>query len=295
MLNTDPHNVMVCVSPGEDCEAALEYAVAQARSRGCRIHLVSALPPFWGGPTGSVDLRVVDGTFRRYGTEFLIECEEKIHKLSEGTVDVSTRIIHEAVVPGLVAESENAALVVTQHHRMHRKQHLPALSITNGVAARAHAPVVAIPDDWHESAAHPDVIAVGVEDAVSSRQVVKAAFEEARRLGADLNVVRAWFFSAAFDGDVFAGEAGRAQNAAVKEEVIRDFAPIADDYPDVSWRAVVVHGRAPDVLVAESELVRLLVVGRHDPVTPLGSHLGPVTRPVLNHSTCPVLVIDPRA
>ena len=38
----------------------------------------------------------------------------------------------------------------------------------------------------------------------------------------------------------------------------------------------------------------MLVVGRHDPVVPLGSHLGPVTRTVLNHAACPVLVIDPR-
>ena len=55
-----------------------------------------------------------------------------------------------------------------------------------------------------------------------------------------------------------------------------------------------VHGRAPDVLVDESERARLLVVGRHDPVLPLGSHLGPITRTVLDHAACPVLVVDPR-
>ena len=293
MLDIEPHKVMVCVSPGEDCDAALEFAVAQARSRECDVHLAMALRPIWVGPTDVVDLRVEEGTLWKYGTQFLIDCEHKVHKLSDGAVSVSTEIIHDAVVPALVAESENAGLVVLQHHRMHRKQHLPSLSVTNGVAARAHAPVVAVPDNWRETDKHPGVIAVGVEDGISSQKLVRAAFEEATRIGADVHLVRAWFFSE-YDRDVFAGEAGRAQNAAVKEEVQRDFASIAGEFPDVQYQVVAVHGRAPDVLVAKSELVRLLVVGRHDPVLPLGSHLGPVTRTVLNHSACPVLVIDPR-
>lgn len=181
-----------------------------------------------------------------------------------------------------------------QHHRMHRKHHLPTLSVTNGVAARAHAPVVAVPDEWHEADEHPNVIAVGVEDAISSHQVLRAAFEEAQRIGAEVHLIRAWFFSAAFDNDVFEGEAGRAHNTAVKEEVQRAFAPAASEFPEVPYRVVAMHGPAADVLVAKSELARLLVVGRHDPAPPLGSHLGPVTRTVLNHAACPVLVIDPR-
>lgn len=294
MVNIEPHKVMVCVSPGEDCEAALEFAVAQARSRGCDLHLVMVLRPILVGLTEVADVRLDDGTLRNYGTDFLMECEQKVHKLSDGTVSVSTEITHGAVVPALIEESKQAGLVVMQHHRMHRRHHLPTLSVTNGVAARAHAPVVAVPDDWRETDEHPALIAVGVEDAASSRKLVRAAFEEAQRIGAEVHLVRAWFFSAAFGGDVFAGEAGRVQNAAVKEEVQRDFASIASEFPDVDYQVVAIHGRAPDALVAKSELVRLLVVGRHDPVLPLGSHLGPVTRTVLNHSACPVLVIEPR-
>ncbi len=294
MLNSDSRTVMVCVSPGEPCDAALEYAVAEARTRGSRIHLVTAMPSFFAGPTGADYIHLTESQLSRYGPDLFVECEDRIHKLSDGAVEVSTRILHQLVVPGLVAESENAALVVMQHHRMHHKHHLPAFSTTNGVAARAHAPVVAVPDDWHEADQHADVVAVGVEDAVSSGHVVRLAFEQARRLGAELHLVHAWFFSSAFDSDVFVGEVGIAQTAAVKKALSDDFTPIAEEFPEVTWRPVVSHGRAPDVLVAESELARLLVVGRHDPRTPLGSHLGPVTRPVLTHAACPVLVVDPR-
>ena len=184
MLNIEPHKVMVCVSPGEDCEAGLEFAVAQARSRGCGIHLAMVLRPILVGLTDVADVRLADGTLRNYGTDFLIECEQKVHKLSDGAVSVSTEIIHGAVVPALIEESKNAGLVVMQHHRMHRQHHLPTLSVTNGVAARAHAPVVAVPMTGAKGRS-PGSIAVGVEDAVSSHQVVRAAFEEAQRIGAE--------------------------------------------------------------------------------------------------------------
>ena len=294
MLNIEPHKIVVCVSPGEDYQASLDFAIAQAQSRGCDIHLAMAIRPMLVGPTDSVDLRVGDGTLRKYGTDFLIECEHEIRSRTGGAVSVSTEIIHDAVVPALVAESRNAGLVVLQHHRMHHKHHLPTRSVTNGVAARAYAPVVAVPDDWRETDQHPAVIAVGVEDGISSHKVALAAFEEAQRIGAEVHLVRAWLFSEVFDSEVFEGEAGRVQNAAVKEEVERGFAHLASDFPEVEYRVIVMHGQAPDVLVAKSRQSRMLVVGRHDPVVPLGSHLGPVTRTVLNHARCPVLVIDPR-
>jgi nucleotide-binding universal stress UspA family protein len=65
-------------------------------------------------------------------------------------------------------------------------------------------------------------------------------------------------------------------------------------YQDVPCKIVITHGRPADVLVARSERVRLLVVGRHQPALPFGSHLGPVTRAVLGYATCPVMVVDPR-
>lgn len=293
MLDIEPRKVMVGVDSETDCDAAVAFAVVEARRRGCGVHLVFALPPLWSSLPGVMDLSLMDGELRKAGTDLLMSIEHRVSELAGDSVPVSTEIIHGPVVPALVDESQNAGLVVLQHHRMHRSQHLPVMSVTNGVAARAHAPVVAVPDDWRETDDRPAVVAVGVEDSVSSRRVVEAAFEEAQRLGAEVHLVRAWFFSAAFDADVFGGQAGNVQSAAVKEEVEQAFEPITRRFPDVEYRVVAVHGRPADVLVAMSELVRRVVVGRHDPVVPLGSHLGPITRTVLNHSACPVLVVDP--
>ena len=294
MLDIKPHKVLVCVSPGEDYDASLDLAVAEARRRGCGIHLALAVRPVWFGPSEAAELRMVEGEWRKYATDFLIGCERRLKKSVGDSLSVSTEITHGAVVPALVEVSEHAALVVMQHHRMDRTRVIPTLSITNGVAARAHAPVVAVPDAWRESATSTAVVAVGVEDGVSSAHVARWAFEEAQRLGGSVRLVRAWFYSAAFDADVFAGQAELVQSACLREEVQRQFAGLIEDFPDVPYRVVAAHGQPADVLVDQSRSARRLVVGRHEPVLPVGSHLGPVTRAVLNHAACPVVVVDPR-
>lgn len=294
MLDIKPHKILMCVSPGEDCGASLDLAVAEARRRGCGIHLALAVRPAWGGRSEMPELHVVDGEWRKFGTDFLIDCERRLKKLADDTLTVSTEITHGAVVPALVEVSDHAALVVMQHHRMDRAHVIPTLSITNGVAARAHAPVVAVPDAWRESRTNTDVVAVGVEDGLSSAHVARWAFEEAQRLGGTVRLVRAWFYSEAFDADVFAGQTELVQSASLREEVKRQFAALIDEFPDVPHQIVAVHGQPADVLVHQSRSVRRVVVGRHDPVVPFGSHLGPVTRAVLNHAACPVVVIDPR-
>lgn len=294
MLPIEPKKILMCVSPGEDFGASLDYVVAEATRRGCGIHLALAVHPVWVGPSDVADLRLIDGEWRRYGTDFLIDCERQVTEAAGPDIAVSTEITHGPVVPTLVDVSQNAAIVVMQHHRMDRAHQVPTLSVTNGVAARAHAPVVAVPDGWREDAHRSLVIAVGVEHATSSAHVAQWAFEEAQRLGGSVRLVRGWFLSAAFDGDVFEGQAGLVQTAYVREEMRHEFAELMERFSDVPCEVVAVHGRAADVLVAQSHQVRRLVVGRHERTLPIGSHLGPVTRAVLNHSACPVVVVDPR-
>lgn len=75
MLDIKSKNIQVCVSPGEDCDASLGFAIAEARRRGCGIHLTLVLRPIWVGPSEVTDLKMIDGEWRKYGTDFLMECE----------------------------------------------------------------------------------------------------------------------------------------------------------------------------------------------------------------------------
>lgn len=67
MLDTSPKRIVVGVNSEKECQAAVDYAVAQARRRGCGVRLVFALPPIWLGAPGVIDLRVIDGELRKAG------------------------------------------------------------------------------------------------------------------------------------------------------------------------------------------------------------------------------------
>ena len=69
---------------------------------------------------------------------------------------------------------------------------------------------------------------------------------------------------------------------------------LGDEAADVPLELDARHTDATDALVEASRTSHLLVLGRHDPAIPIGSHLGPVARAVLRDAACPVLLADPR-
>lgn len=54
----------------------------------------------------------------------------------------------------------------------------------------------------------------------------------------------------------------------------------------------VLHGWPAENLLEAARTSDLLVLGRHDPRVPFGSHLGPVVRAVIREAPCPVMLVD---
>ena len=73
------------------------------------------------------------------------------------------------------------------------------------------------------------------------------------------------------------------------------FDSIARQHVAIETEVVVHPGRAIEAILEASHGAQLLVIGRHDPLVPVGSHVGPVARAVLREATCPVLLASPRA
>lgn len=294
MLELEPHKVLVGVDAEADAESALRFAAREAVRRECGVHVVHVLHPLYVGPPELADLTMINGELRRAATEVVVRASRRLEELVEGAVPVSTEIVHGTVVASLVECSEHASLVVLQHQEMgQRRHHIGTLSITNGVAARAHAPVVAVPDGWLPEEGRAEVISVGVETLPASAPLVRAALGRAAETGARVRLVHAWWFSDTYDDLVFAGQAGVERSGQIRREVAEDLAVLLGEHPDVPTQLVVEHAHPADALVLESREATLVVVGRHDPKLPLGSHLGPITRAVLDGSTCPVLVVAP--
>jgi nucleotide-binding universal stress UspA family protein len=290
MWDMSPRKVLVAVESAE-CDAALAYAAGEARRRQCGVHLVHVAPPVYGGGLARADsVRMLNGELHRIGTTLLADASVKLeHELIDDDLTVSTELCHGAVVPSLVTESVHACLVVLQHSGMGIEGHPPAMSVTNGVAARAHAPVVAVPVGWQPGAARVPVVTVGVEDVETSAEVVRVALETAARANARIRLVHA---DGDPDGHGFVDvEAARRLHAELSDS----FAGIVSAHPDVPVEIVVSQDEPAEALVMLASESDLLVVGRRHPRLPLVSHLGPVARTVLRWSPVPVLVVDPVA
>lgn len=275
MLDTTPRKILVGVTGDEDVQAALGFAVAEARRRGAGVHLIHVVHPVVLAPDG-VPITVEEHAVRKYGRKALDDASLALeHELGDDQ-PVSTELAHGPVTRVLVDTAEHAGLVVLQHQRSGRPGWVPTLSTTNRVAALSPVPVVAVPAGWSESPER-QLVTAGVHDPRGSLEIVRAALEEARVRGAKLRLLHAWHHS----------------DAEQTQTMADTVAPLLADYPDVETEVVARRARAAQALVEESEQAALLVVGRHRHTIPLGPHLGSVVRAVLRHAACPVMVVDP--
>ena len=293
MLETTPRKVLVGVASGDRVDAALDFAVSEALRRGVGVHLVHAVNPVLLA-TDSQSWSVIEGSLRRVGADALEAAAATVeHRLGEEH-PVSTELVHGPASPALVTESERACVVVVQQPPLGDRTHVLTLSVTNGVAARAHVPVVAVPSGWDEHASSAPVV-VGVKRPDLSHEVVRLALDEARARQVTLRILHGWRYSDAFDDVVF-DEAGRAAHEDQLRRVVADgLSDLLTEYGDVETELVLRHDHAADVLVEESRTAGLLVLGRHQSAISRAPHLGSVVRGVLKESRCPVMVVDPVA
>jgi nucleotide-binding universal stress UspA family protein len=268
MWDIKPRRVLLAVENTE-CEAAMRFAAGEAETRRCGVHVAHVVPMVLGG-TGYLDsLVMINGELHVQGRKVLADVAGHLeHLLADSELPVTTELCHGNVVPALVQESAYSSLVVLQHRGMGSEGHTPVLSVTTGVAARSHCPVVAVPSDWESAPAGPErVVTVGIGEDRDNQHVLEQAAAEAVRRGGMLTVVHA--------GDL----------------ELHDLVPIPPDVPFTFVRST----EAPsDALLAQADHASLFVVGRRHPRHPLARHLGPVARTLLRRSPVPVMVVDPQ-
>jgi len=143
-------------------------------------------------------------------------------------------------------------------------------------------------------------IVVGVDGSEASREALRWAADEARLRFAELVAVHAWSFIPAQPigdpgmlampaGDL-AGQLGAESEAArgVLEAAVEE---ALGAEPGLEIEQKLVEGDAGDALVAESESAELVVVGSHGRSGLKAALLGSVSRHVVSHAACPVVVV----
>ena len=146
----------------------------------------------------------------------------------------------------------------------------------------------------------PGTIVVGVDGSAASREALRWAAQEADLRGARLVAIHAWaFVSAAPIGDPgmipmpavdFPGQL-EAEREAARAELD---AAIGDAFaagPAIEIEKRLVEGDSGDVLTRESADADLVVVGSHGHSGIKAALLGSVSRHVVEHAACPVVVV----
>lgn len=138
-------------------------------------------------------------------------------------------------------------------------------------------------------------IVVGVNGSAGSERALRWAAQEARQRLGTLRVVLAWepAYLATYSSVTAHADRGEQERAArsLLERTLRSV--FGTDTPD-SVMASVIQGVAERVLVAESGLADLLVLGSTPGADRAGRPVGPVIRGCLNQARCPVMIIGPR-
>ena len=294
MWDSTPRKVLVAVET-ESSDAVLAYAAQEARRRRCGVHLVHVIGPVTGGGRSLDSLVVLNGMLHHRGRTVLAEAAHRLEEmlLDDDELTVSTELGHGLVVPTLVQESAHASLVLLQHRGMGPEGETRTLSVVNGVAARAHAPVVVVPDEWRPPPVGTvPVVSVGVGDLRRAPLIVEAAVGAADRADARVRVVHAWGERGGPDPATHPDEAEQ-ESRRRRDEIAQAFADVLSSHPEVPVEIVVARAPTVEALLDQAVTSTLLVVGRRHPSSPISAHLGPIARVVLRWSSVPVMVVDP--
>ena len=284
-MNTPTGAVLVGISP-EGFDAALVFAVAEARRTGRPLHLLHIVP----AKSGDAYVGVYGGMLD-LAKSTLDEALARAGALAAPDVTVTGEIVdHGWVVDDLARHTDGAGMLVLQHRVLSRLHRVFTGSVAFGVASRAPVPVVSVPEGWRGDGREAGVVTAAVQDAVEGRALLRAGFEEAAARGARLAVLHAWWLSSGYDVAVVDNMMRDEYTAQFREELAKVLEPLRAEFPDVDVRVLVRHVPPVEAVLDAAEESALLVLGRRHHLLPIGSHLGPVARAALGHAACPVLV-----
>ncbi|MET7640912.1 universal stress protein [Streptomyces sp. NPDC005438] len=276
--------------------AAVDWAAREATRRGDTLRLVHAR--IWRRADNVMILADEDAE-RRWAEEVLSEGAARVAR-SYPELTVSTEVLADDPVPGLVAEAEAADLLVLGSRGFGTLTGYLIGSISTHVLRQTNRPVVMVRPPRAGDAERPqDEVVVGVpEEEDTARAVLEYAFASAAASGASVRAVRAWGTPVVLAWGVemaLAADTARGLEATNRDLLATAVRPFLDRYPDVKVLDRVELGSPAEVLLEQCERASLVVVGRHAKLGPSPRRIGSVAHAVLHHAPAPVAVIPPPA
>lgn len=286
------NEIVVGVDGSRESEDALIWAIDQAKRHDYTLRLVCAysLPSF---AAASLDggFAMMDDSAIESGARAVVA--KAIAQAEDNGVNAIADLETGDPAGVLVERSKTARLVVvgTRGGGGFADRLLGAVS--SAVPAHAHCPVVVVPRHESGSAFTPITrIVVGVDGSPAARKALSYALDEAIAWGAELTAV------AAVPMTTGMGSLAWIPASVDRESVVADARAGLDATIDavLQGREFNVRRHAldgnPAALLAEfSTAVDLVVVGTRGRGGFAGLLLGSTSQAVLNHTTCPVMVV----
>ncbi|HEX6231839.1 MAG TPA: universal stress protein [Jiangellaceae bacterium] len=198
--------------------------------------------------------------------------------------DVSTETVPGDPRPGLIEASKEATMLVVGGRGEGGFAGLLLGSVAYGVVGRTTCPVVVVQATPVERTGQ---IVVGIDTSPASAAALERAFAEAVAHRSSVRAIYAWPPVSSAEGIY----GMRLDADEARKQLADTVAPVADRYPAVKVTEEVSEGHPVGVLVRASGNADLLVVGRRGRGGFASMLLGSVSRGVLHHAKCPVMVV----
>jgi nucleotide-binding universal stress UspA family protein len=272
--------VLVAYDGSPDADLGLDWAAEHARARNLPLEVVAA----------SGDLTYLPERTSS-DAEPLVRSwlERAAARLEEaGLTGWATTSSTEKVVPELIERSKAASLVVLGARGHSVIGGMLLGSVSQHVTRHAHCPVVVVRGHAHERRR----VVVGVDGSDGARKALELAFEEADRTGSTLVAVHGMGLAAVngpFDVTVAPDVAEEVE--AGRRLLGEAVAGHRERYPDVTVELLALPVPAVRALADASSNASLVVVGTRGRGGFVGLLLGSVSSMVLQHASCPVMVV----
>ncbi len=210
--------------------------------------------------------------------------------------NVRTASIHPRGLPAreLVRLSEDAAVTVLGATGLGGFGSMLLGSVAMSAVSHGHGPVAIVRPDTDGEIRDSGHVLLGVDGTPSSEEAIAAAFDEASRRGVDLMALHVWTTAPTEMTRQYAVFAGFDIQAAATEQaqlLAERLAGWQEKYPDVHVRRIVADGQVVRVLLEHADDAQLIVVGSRGHGELTGAILGSVSRSLVHHAPCPVLVV----
>lgn len=291
---TAPAHILVGIDGSDNSTRAALWAAREATLRGLPLMLVSVID-FGAYVTGAGYATMIADTDPIDG-EVHAHLNAVDRKVKVAFPDVTTRLVVRSGVPTteLRALSAGAHLTVVGATGLGGFSSLLMGTTALAMVTHGHSPVAVVRGDetTHEIPETGPVV-LGVDGREFSEAAIAWAFDEASRRDAPLVAVHAWtpypspYARAYLAG---AGTDWEAEAAEQHEILAERLAGWQEKYPDVVVKRVLHTGPPAQTLLDQAADAQLLVVGSrgHGDVT--GLAFGSVSRALIHHANCPVLV-----